>query len=82
MVGGPPQFHSSMCKRGGGELAWRGAVAATENARTGSSKRESEKKLASARFKYHQLVFGHYSWFVNEKQCGTAVKEKKNFLHL
>ena len=45
MVGGPPQFHSSMCKRGGGELAWRGAVAATENARTGSSKRESEKKV-------------------------------------
>ena len=44
MVGGPPQFHSSMCKRGGGELAWRGE-AATENARTGSSKRESEKKV-------------------------------------
>ena len=70
MVGGPPQF------------SWRRAARRIMAAEAENARGEPEKKLASARFKYHQLVFGHYSWFVNEKQCGTAVKEKKNFLHL
>ena len=38
---------------------------------------EPEKKLASARFKYHQLVFGYYSWFV-KSQCETNVRRAQN----
>ena len=47
------------------------AAGAAENAR------RARKKLASARFKYHQLVFGYYSWFV-KSQCETNVRRAQN----